>query len=1068
MRTYENYHKHSFYSNLRVSDSVVFPKRYAERNNELGHKLLSTVEHGWQGNIIDYYNLAKDNDFKFLVGAEAYWVRDREEKDRTNCHICLLAKNENGRRALNDALSEANISGFYGQPRLDIPLILTLPRDDIWVTTACVAYWKYEDANEITLRFADHFRDNFFLEVQYHNTDSQKSLNENILSLANKYKMPLIMGCDSHYISAKEERERLDYIESKGMRYEDEDGWFMDYPDGDTAYKRFVDQGILSHNNIVEAMDNTKTFLNVEEYDCPCFNKEIKMPTIYPGKSQEEKDKIYDKMIWDAWDEEKFNIDESEWDHYEEEIQKEIDIVHITKHADYFLLNQKLVKLAKEKGGVMTSTGRGSSVSFYTNKLLGLTDVDRIGAQVKMWPERFMSPTRILESKTLADLDQNWATVDIAAKAQEEVVGEGHSYPMIAYGTMKPKAAWKMYAKSQDVPFEIANAVSGQIEKYDRAIARAQDEEKDDIDILDFIDKDYRSMYMESKIYQGIIVSSSIHPCSYLLYDGDIRKEIGLIRAKDTLVCLMDGHWAEDYKFLKNDLLKVSVYSLIDAAYKNAKRRRHTISELLNECTPDNKVWSIYKKGCTLGINQVEQDGTKARVAKYAPKNISELCAFVAAIRPGFKSMYSIFESRKHFDYSIPSLDALLQTPFMPNSFVLYQEQAMAVLNFAGIPMNECYEAIKNIAKKRVEKVLKYKEKFLRGFAERLILSEKIPSDLANSTSEKVWQILEDSSRYSFNASHSYCVALDSLYGAYLKCYYPLEFYSAFLNILQEKGDKDRMNAAKDEAESYFGITFPPYRFRQDNRSVKFNKETNQITNTIAAIKGYSKSVAQILYECGLEENKTFLDVLFWLKEHGIYESKIRPLIEIDYFSEFGNSTTLNLILDAFEFFKRGESKTLKDDNIDAYRYAVEKYASNKNKKGEELKSWKVTDCVALLYCVQDYLNNLKISDIPYKMKAEKQLDVLGYFDITSGKEEDRRKIMVTNIYPLISKNSTDSSVWGYRVFTRSIGSGKSASLTCITQIYDNDPISKGDILYAKSCHKNKDYWYLDAYEVIE
>lgn len=316
--------------------------------------------------------------------------------------------------------------------------------------------------------------------------------------------------------------------------------------------------------------------------------------------------------------------------------------------------------------------------------------------------------------------------------------------------------------------------------------------------------------------------------------------------------------------------------------------------------------------------------------------------------------------------------------------------------------------------------------------------------------------------------SHSYCVALDSLYGAYLKCYYPLEFYSAFLNILQEKGDKDRMNAAKDEAESYFGITFPPYRFRQDNRSVKFNKETNQITNTIAAIKGYSKSVAQILYECGLEENKTFLDVLFWLKGHGIYESKIRPLIEIDYFSEFGNSTTLNLILDAFEFFKRGESKTLKDDNIDAYRYAVEKYASNKNKKGEELKSWKVTDCVALLYCVQDYLNNLKISDIPYKMKAEKQLDVLGYFDITSGKEEDRRKIMVTNIYPLISKNSTDNSVWGYRVFTRSIGSGKSASLTCRTQIYDNDPISKGDILYAKSCHKNKDYWYLDAYEVIE
>lgn len=193
------------------------------------------------------------------------------------------------------------------------------------------------------------------------------------------------------------------------------------------------------------------------------------------------------------------------------------------------------------------------------------------------------------------------------------------------------------------------------------------------------------------------------------------------MRAKDNVVCIMDGKWAEEYKFLKNDLLKVSVVDLIDKVYKRIGIKRHTIRELLALCPPESPVWDVYKKGCTLGINQCEQPGTRQRVMKYAPKNISELCAFVAAIRPGFKSMYKVFESRKPFSYDIESLDNLIQTDEMPNSFILYQEMGMAVLNYAGIPMSECYEIIKNIAKKRVEKVLKYKERFLYNFAEVLV-----------------------------------------------------------------------------------------------------------------------------------------------------------------------------------------------------------------------------------------------------------------------------------------------------------------------------------------------------------
>ena len=747
--------------------------------------------------------------------------------------------------------------------------------------------------------------------MQYHNFEIQRKINEHILELSGKHGIPIIMGCDSHYILPQDAVERSDYIASKGIQYPDEQGFVLDYPDGDEAYKRFADQCALSHDHVISAISNTNVFLSVEEYDCPCFTKDIKMPTLYPGWNQEQRNHQYFDIVWNAWEAEKQNVPPNQWLHYREEIQKEIDIVHKTKHADYFLVDKAIVERGKEIGGVLTKTGRGSAVSFYTNKLLGLTDVDRISAKVKMYPERFMSPTRILEAKTLADIDLNVANRPPFLQAQKDVMGENCSEGMIAYGTLRPKAAFKMYAKSQMIDFDLANEVSSQIERYEKAVSHASEEEKDSIDVLDYIDDAYKDIYLQSNKYLGVVSHTTPHPCATLLYQGNIRKEIGLINVKGEICCVMDGKWAEDYKFLKNDWLKVSVVDLIDRVYKRIGIPQHTEQELLALCPPESSVWDmVYGKSCTLGINQVEQTGTAKRVSIYAPRNISELCAFVAAIRPGFKSMYKIFEGRQHFEYGIKSLDDLIQTPDMPHSFILYQEMSMAVLNYAGIPMSECYEIIKNIAKKRVAKVLAYKEQFLQGFKAVLLDDEGKSEKDADLISHQVWQILEDSSAYSFNASHSYCVSEDSLYTAYLKTNYPLYFYEVFLTILEEKGNKDRMNAAKTEAEEYFKISFPPYRFGQDNRSITADIEHNAIQNSISAVKGFGKDIGNILFECGQIQHDSFMSVLRWLGQHSIKAAKVEPLIKIDYFVQFGNQTELMRILSLFNFFKQGLVKT--------------------------------------------------------------------------------------------------------------------------------------------------------------
>lgn len=403
MLIYQNYHRHSHLTNVRIADSAVTNAAYARRAVELGHGILSSCEHGWQGQYNDVIRLAKANGLKPLVGAEAYWVKDREEKDRTNCHIFIGAMNENGRRALNDVLSEANLTGFYGQPRLDIPLLLSLPKDDVVVTTACVAYWRYEDIEEITTQLHNHFGKNFFLEVQYHNTPSQIELNQRILQLRSKLGAQIIMGCDSHYIYPEQDQTRTDFIASKGLKYPEEDGWFLDYPDGDTAYQRFANQCVLSHDEILEAMNNTNVFLNVEEYYSPIFDDEIKLPSLYPEWTQEQKNDEYKRLVWNGWDEYKKTIPQEQWPIYKEEIQKEIQVVIDTNMADYFIIDYAVMKRGKELGGKLTKSGRGSGASFFTNTLLGFSDVDRISATVHIYPERFMSTTRILQSKGIPD-----------------------------------------------------------------------------------------------------------------------------------------------------------------------------------------------------------------------------------------------------------------------------------------------------------------------------------------------------------------------------------------------------------------------------------------------------------------------------------------------------------------------------------------------------------------------------------------------------------------------------------------------------------------------------------------
>jgi len=1052
----QNYHRHTCYS---IGDSAEMPEAYAKRAVELGHKVISSVEHGWQGYYHQTFELAKKYNLKFVFGTEAYWVKDRFEKDRTNNHIIILAKNENGRRAINRILSDANETGYFYKPRIDLDLIFSLPANDVFITSACIGFWGYEDSDEIIVKLHDYFKDNFMLEIQSHNTDRQRQLHHRIKQLSEKYNIQLIVGLDSHYIYPEQSVERDDILAGRNIAFDDNEiGWYMDYPDDETVRQRFKEQGVFDPETVQRAMDNTDILLTFGDYDdVPVFTSDIKLPTLYPDKTQAERNKIYSTLISKLFKDYMKNVPKERYKEYFDGVKQEVSVYKETGMVDYPLLDYEIIKRGVEKGGLITTTGRGSAVGYFTNTLCGFSKVDRFNSPIKLYPERFISKTRILETKSLPDLDMNLGTVEIFAEAQEEVMGKDHAYPMIAFGTLKKKSAFKLYARANNLNFEIANEISKQIEKYDEAVKYAEDDEKDEINIYDYVDSQYRDYIEKSEKYWGVISDKKKAPCAYLLYQGSIREEIGLIKCKsestkkEYMTAVIDGAVAEKYKMLKNDLLKVDVVLLIDMIYKRIGIPVHTANEIISLVDGDQKVWDIYANGYTIGVNQCEKESAMKKLRKYQPKNISELCAWIAAIRPAFKSMYSKFESRESFEYGIPAFDKILQTPQFPYSYILYQEQTMNTLNYAGFPLDECYGIIKAIAKKHPEKVKPLKERFIEGFKNKIMQDDHIDAEKAEEMSIRVWQIIDDSCGYGFNSAHAYCMAIDSLYCAYLKAHHTYEFYEVLLQVFSDKGKKDKVQALKQEMKEAFGIIEGPYKFGHDNRRFVADEEHKMIHPSLLSIKGFSQSCANDLYELSQTEHfDTFYDLLKRLQSiSSVDKSRLDTLIRIGYFDCFGPTLTLLNTVELFD--KYYGKKQIKKDKNDIPLNILSKYST------ETKAMFKITDNDALM---EELCSMIPSKELPLEARLKAQFDAYGYISYIDPSRPNTAVVMDLN-----TKYST------FRAQLYRIYDGQTITVKLKKTAYEQMPIAVGMVINYRVEKKNKwkkenDQWIqIDEYE---
>lgn len=1047
-----NYHKHTSLSNKWLKDSPLLPIDYwNELKARYGDKscIYTTVEHGWAGNYFKQYddlekfNKKNGTNIRWIYGAEAYWVKDRHESDRSNCHIVLLARTDKGRKAINKILSIANKDGYYARPRIDLDLIGLLPYDDVMITTACIAFWnKYDDIGDIVRCLVQKFP-HFYLEVQAHNTPEQKELNRRIIKISEGLNVPIIAGCDSHVIAESQILDRDELLKSGNIHYEDEDGWYMDYPTYDGLFERFKQQGVLTDEQIKAAINNTNVLFEFEDIK---LDRSLKVPVIKElrNKTQEERNHIFEQILKDEWFLQKADINKDKLQQYYQEIKHDIGEIEACNMADYFILSYMVMKRGQEKyGGILTPSGRGSAVSMYLNKLLRLTKVDKVNSPVLMYSERFLTKERVLDSHTPPDIDNNVSDRQPFIQAQRDLVGELGTYDLLALGTLKFKAAWKMYARAYNVEPDTANEVSKQIDRYETAKKHAEDGET--VDIHKYIEPKYQELVDGCKKYLGIYDTAKGHPCGCLCYEGDIESDIGIslckseATGKEVLVANIESGTIDAFGYLKQDYLIVDSIGLTYDIYKEAGIEPFTVNQLLEKIAHDDATWQIYADGYTQCVNQCEQPRSTQKVMRYKPKNIAELTQFIAAIRPSFQSMYQTFEQRQHFDYGIKAFDDLLQDEYCSSSFILYQESLMKVLGFAGFPMSETYTIIKAISKKKDYIIKDAKPKFIKNFAQAILDTGETNDDSkAHELADKVWTIIENSAAYGFNSAHAYCMAIDSVTIAYLKAHYPLEFYKCVLQRFTDKGEKDKVALIKQEMLKR-GYKLKDIQFGDDNRAFNIDRANNCIVQTMASIKDMPKSAPEALYELGKSDIKNRAALYQALMDDPrINKKAIEILFHLGYFNKFAQP---NRLIAEYEIYQKYISaKVLTKSSFDDIMIDVIRPCCGK----ETEKQFREIDNKALITALIKQAN-IKSATIVDRIKW--QLEYLGYCTVNDPNSDP-------NDWLVLEVKTTGYGTVYVKIYNLCFGVERTHKVN--RQYYSKNPINVGNCIKAVIQEKDK------------
>lgn len=975
MHNYVAYHVHTENSLL---DSCTNHKLYTDKAVELGQTAIGFSEHGNCYNWIEKKMYANEHGLKFLIECEIYLTESLENKVRDNYHTILIAKNEEGRKELFTLIDlSSREDHFYYKPRLTFDEFLNISNNIIKIS-ACLAspLNKYREVDgfnkDIYLKLLQKYD---YLEVQPHiNSEEQKKYNKLLLKASKKYNIPLIVGTDTHSLDQYKAECRSILLMAKKITFSAEDDFDLTYKSYDELVDMFKQQGVLSEEEYLTAIENTNVMADsVEEFE---LDTSFKYPVLCDDEESELKNLINDMYH------EKIKAGIIKPDpRYKLMVKEEMRVFKKIGMVGFILFMSKLIRWCWENNvpvGFCRGSVGGSMIAYLTD----IIDVNPL-----IWGtvfSRFANEDR----KEIGDID-----VDISPSQRHLVYkhiideyGADKTAYVLAIGTISDKgtiddisrALAEKYNKSKE--YKIA-------EKYSlnntRVIKELYEENPEKAR------EEYRELFYYFDGLVGTAVSQSMHPA-------------GIIVSPVTLPDNYCTFWNDNKRILSINMEEIHEVSLVKYDILGLKN-----VEIIKDCCElagipypksheinwqDEKVWE-HITDSPVGIFQFEGQYAFDLLKRFQPKQINDLSLVNASLRPSGETYRDDLLARKKHKNPSKLIDDLLADN---EGFLVYQEDTIKFLtNICGLSGSDADNVRRAIGRKQVDRLQAALPQILEGYCNK---SDK-PREVAEQEAKEFLQIIENSSNYQFGFNHSTGYSMIGYVCAYLRYYYPCEFITAYLNNANNDND---INMGTELAKT-LGIKIDNIRFRYSISDYSCNPDKKIIYKGITSIKFMNDKVANELYALRDNQYNSFINLLVDIGQTSCNSRQLQILIELGFFEEFGHP---NMLLKQYEVFNTFYGKKqIKKDNIVGYPLWV----FEKNAIKETDKQFRFEDTLPMLIELCETIDYPKTT---IKNRIQSELEHLGYIQTVIDSVSDEYHYVTDmngNWLTLYQLNSGDS-----------------------------------------------------------
>lgn len=822
---YSSLHNHSMYSLL---DAYPTPKEYFDRAKEIGLKAFCITEHGNAYSWCYFDKLKKDYpEVKMLYGVEFYecFDRDKKDKDSKYFHLIAIARNEQGRIALNELITLSELHGKYYRPRITIQDMKPYA-ENIIVSSACLAskLSRETDYNKC-LEYVNEYKSifpYFYLELQAHgNNPDQEEYNKKILQLAQDTNTKWIITTDSHAATKKDlyYQGRLVQIahDSETMSESYNDCYLMSEEEihnilDEQIGVEAVNIGLANTNEIADLCDIV---------DMPF--QPPKLPTFPLPEGFKDNYEYLQYLIEEGWKKRKFTkFNAATQQEYRERIDYELSVIHQMGFDGYFLIVADFIKWCKANG-VKVGAGRGSCAGSLVCYAIEITDLDPI--KYGLIFERFLNPERVSMPDTDTDVDNRGAVINYLI----EKYGEDRVCQIINFSFITPVVALKDVGKVLGFPYKEMDKLSKTFiyPTFEECLANNPDIAKEE---------KYQELFDIASHLSGRVKTTSIHAGGVGIVDGKVTDFMPMKLGPDNEhVIQVDKRLVEEVGIIKYDILGVASLGLVQEAQNDAGVSDWELNINNPEFEFDADSYKLLSSAMTNGVFQVESAGMKDLLLRLQPTELSQISAVLALYRPdSMGALEEYIECSKHPEkvtYIHPDMEPILKETY---GCMIYQEQLLDIVRkFGGRSYGGADLFRKAIGKKNVELVKQESAK---------LYQEIIDNGYSKELAKQISDDLSTKGGYLFNKSHSYSYAVLCLQTAYLKSHFGTYFFNALFNM--NKNKPGMINKHILDAKQFNVEILPP---NINKSKMNFSVVDNKILFGYSAIAGIGETLAEAI-----------------------------------------------------------------------------------------------------------------------------------------------------------------------------------------------------------------------------